>query len=322
MQRILQPGEIEALDHTSFPRVLLPQASILFAERAARLRQLANGNPIADYLLFVAQIMDAQHKAATSSAVAAPDAEIIARAQQHSMPLLPAVDHIDPAWQAVLDTMLDSLQSGDQALPEPLQPLIQELRAMGSTERDDIAKKLLQKEVAARHVGMAPFIMAALQVVFTKRAADIALRDVPMTDPASICPICASEPVASVIRIGGKMAGHRYLHCGTCACEWQMVRVKCSHCESTKGIHYQGVDGAGEAVLAETCDECGSYRKIVNQEKDPMVDPLADDLASLMLDLLMSETPFQRASANPLLFVAVAEERQDEADTGLIDPAA
>ena len=307
MQRILQPGEIEALDHTSFPRVLLPQASILFAERAARLRQLANGNPIADYLLFVAQIMDAQHKAATSSAVAAPDAEIIARAQQHSMPLLPAVDHIDPAWQAVLDTMLDSLQSGDQALPEPLQPLIQELRAMGSTERDDIAKKLLQKEVAARHVGMAPFIMAALQVVFTKRAADIALRDVPMTDPASICPICASEPVASVIRIGGKMAGHRYLHCGTCACEWQMVRVKCSHCESTKGIHYQGVDGAGEAVLAETCDECGSYRKIVNQEKDPMVDPLADDLASLMLDLLMSETPFQRASANPLLFVAVAE---------------
>jgi hypothetical protein len=89
-----------------------------------------------------------------------------------------------------------------------------------------------------------------------------------------------------------------------------MVRVKCTHCESTKGIHYQGIDGAGEEVLAETCDECGSYRKIVNQEKNPMVEPLADDLASLMLDLLMSETQFQRASANPLLFVAVAEEQQ------------
>ena len=46
MQRILQPGEIEALDHTSFPRVLLPVPASLFAERAARLRQLANGNPI------------------------------------------------------------------------------------------------------------------------------------------------------------------------------------------------------------------------------------------------------------------------------------
>ena len=322
MQRILQPGEIEALDHTSFPRVLLPQAGSLFAERAARLRQLANGNPIADYLQFVAQIMDAQHKAAALVDIAPADAEIIARSQQHSMPLLPAVDHIDPAWQSVLNNMLDSLEGGADALPAPLQPLLKELRALPAETRNDIAKKLLQKEVAARHIGMAPFIMAALQVVFTKRAASIALHDVPMTDPASICPICACEPVASVIRIGGKMAGHRYLHCGTCACEWQMVRVKCSHCESTKGIHYQGVEGSGETVLAETCDECGCYRKIVNQEKDPMADPLADDLASLMLDLLMSETSFQRASANPLLYVAVTQAQdEDPAQDALIDPA-
>lgn len=321
MQRILQPGEIEALDHTSFPRILLPQVSSLFAERAARLRQLANGNPIADYLLFVAQIMDAQHKAAATIEISAPDAELMARAQEHSMPLLPAMDTIDPAWQAVLDNMLDTLQ-GSEGLPAPLQPLLKELRALTPETRADIAKKLLQKEVAARHVGMAPFIMAALQVTFAKRSASLSARDVPYTDPASICPVCASEPVASVIRIGGKVAGHRYAHCGTCACEWHMVRVKCTHCESTKGIHYQGIDGSGEEVLAETCDECGSYRKIVNQEKNPMVEPLVDDLASLMLDLLMSETQFQRASANPLLFVAVAEEQQGEADHELVDPAA
>ncbi|GAO70003.1 formate dehydrogenase accessory protein FdhE [Comamonas sp. E6] len=321
MQRILQPGEIEALDHTSFPRILLPQVSSLFAERAARLRQLANGNPIADYLLFVAQIMDAQHKAAATIEISAPDAELMARAQEHSMPLLPAVDTIDPAWQAVLDNMLDTLQ-GSEGLPAPLQPLLKELRALTPETRADIAKKLLQKEVAARHVGMAPFIMAALQVTFAKRSASLSARDVPYTDPASICPVCASEPVASAIRIGGKVAGHRYAHCGTCACEWHMVRVKCTHCESTKGIHYQGIDGSGEEVLAETCDECGSYRKIVNQEKNPMVEPLVDDLASLMLDLLMSETQFQRASANPLLFVAVAEEQQGEADHELVDPAA
>lgn len=321
MQRILQPGEIEALDHTSFPRILLPQVSSLFAERAARLRQLANGNPIADYLLFVAQIMDAQHKAAATIEISAPDAELMARAQEHSMPLLPAVDTIDPAWQAVLDNMLDTLQ-GSEGLPAPLQPLLKELRALAPEARADIAKKLLQKEVAARHVGMAPFIMAALQVTFAKRSASLRARDVPYTDPASICPICASEPVASVIRIGGKVAGHRYAHCGTCACEWHMVRVKCTHCESTKGIHYQGLEGAGEEVLAETCDECGSYRKIVNQEKNPMVEPLVDDLASLMLDLLMSETQFQRASANPLLFVAVAEEQSGETGNELVDPAA
>ena len=320
MQRILQPGDIESLDHTSFPRVLLPQLPGLFVERAARLRQLAEGNPIADYLRFVAQIVDAQGKAAGQLTLAEPDAALIARAQEHSMPLLPAADHIDAAWHGVLDRMLDSL-SGADGLPAPLQPLLQELRALDTAGRDEIAQRLLQKEVAARHVGMAPFVMAALQVVFATRASGLSARDVPYTDPASICPVCASEPVASVLRIGGKAAGHRYLHCGTCCTEWHMVRVKCSHCESTKGVEYQGIDGAGDTVLAETCEECGSYRKVVNQEKDPMAEPLADDLASLMLDLLMGEeTRFQRASANPLLYVAFAEE-QDEAGDALIDPA-
>ena len=320
--RILQPGEIEALDKTSFPRVLLPQVSTLFAERAARLRQLADGNHIADYLQFAAKIVDAQHAAAGSVELQPMDRSNIERSQQFSMPLLPAADHIDPAWQQVLNAMLDTL-SGSEGLPEPLQPLLQSLRDLSQDERDTIAKRLLQKEVAARHIGMAPFIMAALQVTYAKRAAALDVEDVPYTDPATICPVCASEPVSSVLRIGGKANGHRYLHCGTCCTEWQLVRVKCSHCESTKGIHYQSVEGSKEVVTAETCDECGTYRKVVNQEKDPMAEPLADDLATLTLDLLMSEnTQFKRASANPLLFVAVAEEQTDAQSAELVDPAA
>jgi hypothetical protein len=45
---------------------------------------------------------------------------------------------------------------------------------------------------------------------FRQALVKLSPRDVPYTDPASICPVCASEPVASVIRIGGKVAGHRY----------------------------------------------------------------------------------------------------------------
>ena len=101
MQRILQPGDIEALDHTRFPRVLPPAASSLFAERAARLRQLADGNPIADYLLFVAKIVDAQHQAVAHVPVPTLADDIKARAQQHGMPLMPALDHLDPAWHDV-----------------------------------------------------------------------------------------------------------------------------------------------------------------------------------------------------------------------------
>lgn len=307
MQRILQAGEIESLDRTHFQRIVLPAPATLFAERAARVRQLADGNPIADYLHFIARIIDAQHTAAAALPVTPLDSGVLAQAQEHSMPLLPALQHIDPAWQGVLDTMLDTL-GADGGLPEALQPLIAALRAMPASERDAVARKLLQKEGSARDIGISPFVMAALQVTFAQRASQLSERDVPYTDPATICPVCASEPVASVLRIGGQMAGHRYLHCGTCCTEWQMVRVKCSHCESTKGVRYQGIEGGNNAVMAETCDECGTYRKIVNQEKDPLVEPLADDLASLMLDLLMGETPYQRASPNPLLYVAVAEE--------------
>ena len=321
-QRILQPGEIEALDKTSFPRILLPQVASLFADRAARLRQLSDGNPIADYLQFAAKIVDAQHVAAAQVTLQPLDTSSMERAQQHSMPLLPAADHIDPAWHAVLDAMLDTL-AGNEGLPEPLQPLITSLRALSLQERDEIAQRLLQKEVAARHIGMAPFIMAALQVTYAQRAAALSVRDVPYTEPATICPVCASEPVASVLRIGGQSSGHRYLHCGTCCTEWHMVRVKCSHCESTEGIHYQTIEGSKDVITAETCDQCGTYRKVINQEKDPLAEPLADDLASLTMDLLMSEsTRFQRSSANPLLYVAVAEEQAAAAEAGLVDPAA
>ena len=70
MQRILQPGEIETIDRTHFARILLPNPASIFAERAARVRQLAEGNPIADYLHFMAKIIDAQHAAAATLSTA------------------------------------------------------------------------------------------------------------------------------------------------------------------------------------------------------------------------------------------------------------
>jgi len=318
VQRILQPGEIESLDHTAFPRVLLPDTRSLFLDRANRLRQLAqNDNPIADYLNFVAVLVQAQHQAVQDLVVSVPDAAAIEQAQRYALPLLPAADHLDPIWHQVLDAMLATL-AGNDGLPAALQPLVAELKAASSDERNAIALRLLTREAAARDVGLAPLVMAALQVVFTRRASLINDADVPYTDPATVCPVCGSEPVASVIRIGGKAAEHRYLHCACCATEWHMVRVKCSHCESTQGIHYQGLTrtddqentAKDQVVLAETCEQCGTYRKIVNQEKDPYAEPLADDLASLTLDLLMSDTAFQRASSNPLLYVAVAQPQE------------
>ena len=310
MQRILQPGEIEALDRTSLLRVRLPQPASLFADRAARLAQKAEGNPIGDYLRFLARLVRAQQQAAATVHTAAPDPALVTQAQEHSMPLLPAASHIDPAWHGVLDQLLAALDNAPE-VPEALRPTLQALRAMPVEERDTLARRVLVGLLSEpQDLAAAPLVMAALQVTFADRASRLQESDVPYTDPATICPVCGGAPVASVLRIGGREAGLRYLHCGTCCTEWHMVRVKCSHCESTRGVHYQGMQSEAsdpkdgpqdEVVLAETCDACHTYRKITSQEKDPLAEPLADDLATLLLDLLMGETDFARASLNPLL---------------------
>jgi len=54
-------------------------------------------------------------------------------------------------------------------------------------------------------------------------------------------------------------------------------------------------------VKAETCKSCHGYLKILQQHKDPAVDIIADDVATLGLDLLVRETGFKRGGANPFL---------------------
>ena len=51
---------------------------------------------------------------------------------------------------------------------------------------------------------------------------------------------------------------------------------------------------APSTVKAETCDACHGYVKILQQAQDPTLDPLADDVASLGLDLLVRELGYRR----------------------------
>jgi len=314
VQRILQPGEIESLDRIEFPRVRLPQPATLFTERAARLRQKAEGHPIADYLRFLAALVDLQAQAATTVATQPVAEAVIAQALDHGMPVLPAPLRPDPAWLGVLRQLLAGVLAL-QDLPQALRQNAQALAARGDAELEALAQAFLTDQATPAELAAQPLVMAALQVVYADIASHLDTQRIAYVDPASICPVCGSAPVVSVLRIGGEAGGHRYLHCGLCATEWHMVRVKCSHCESTKGVRYQGIEGGDPAVLAETCDTCHTYRKQVNQEKDPLVEPLADDLASLTLDLLMADTAYGRASGNPLLALASDEPSGEDLET-------
>src|SRR5262249_38339149 len=118
-------------------------------------------------------------------------------------------------------------------------------------------------------------------------------------------PCCGSRPTSSIARIGGKEAGYRFLHCALCNAEWHMVRIKCSYCESTKGISYEAIDDGTPAqakpVKAEVCEECGTYLKVCSMERDPHVEPVADDLATLSLDLLVTENGKTPSGVNFML---------------------
>jgi FdhE protein len=307
-QRILEPNDIAALDHSAIPRFRLPERATVFSARAARLRKLADLNPIGGYLRLMAVVADAQQAVLDALFAQAPPADAIAHAQQHSMPLVPALSgERDPQWRDVLQHLLDRIERAGLVNP-PLAKLIDRLRLMTPAELDAQADAILALRHAEVELASAPFVAAALQVVWTDLASRVMPADVPFLDQPGLCPVCGSHPVASIVRVGGQYQGYRFLQCGLCATEWHMVRTKCSHCDSTKGIAYHGIEGGSEAVKAESCDECKTYRKIGYQDKDFEFEPLADDLASLTLDLLMNEAGYRRSSPNPLLWPASPDE--------------
>ncbi len=335
VQRLLEPGEIESLDHNAIPRLLLPQARGLFTARAARLRQLANneitGIPVGEsmqgYLRLMAALVDAQAAVAASlpaETFALPDAAEITLSLDHNMPPLPVSGARPASWRTVFAAILDQLEPLAKEQPQ-MAGVLAQLRELDAAQLEGGADAVLAELTEGVDPLHAPFIAAALQVVWAMRASQL---DSPAVQPLvtnTLCPVCGSHPVASVIRIGGQSQGYRYLHCSACASEWHMVRVKCSCCEHTSRIAYQSLEAAGDQPVAaadpalinkandpskvaraETCEDCKTYRKIFNQEHDFNVEPLADDLASLTLDLLVGEAGYARASGNPLLWFNAA----------------
>jgi FdhE protein len=297
--RILQPGEIEA-GAGDFPFLRMPARGDLFRSRADRFRQLALDHTIGDFLGFMAQVAAAQQEAlARLPPVPLPDAEQIALCRAHGMPPLPASHWArDPAWQRALAQIMQAVYEG---APQPAQRTITRVQAMRADELERMADALLDGRFHSMDAGATPFLAAALQSYWVHMVASLGSEAFGPTDMTNLCPVCGSPPVASIVRIGGKEQGLRFLHCSLCGSEWHMVRAKCSNCESNKGIGYYGIEGDKGAIKAEACDECGSYLKLLNLEKDHQLDPVADDLASLALDIKMDEAGIHRSGPNLFL---------------------
>jgi len=134
MQRILQPGGIKRQSPGSTRRIRLPGPATLFAIRAGRLSQLANGRVMADYLRLAARLARAQH--AISAGLPAPrmaPAHATDPAPQAPRPrLFPAAEHTPAEWHEVLAQLLDALEQGEGReqghMPDATKSVIERLR--------------------------------------------------------------------------------------------------------------------------------------------------------------------------------------------------
>jgi len=306
MPRILEPGQIEASAGRAIPRIRFPERTCVFSARAQRLRQLAEagapGHAIGDYLRLMAVMADAQQLVLGSFEAAAPTAHQLARAATHRMPVIHASSWPRaPYWREVVTQLCGAVAAALDA-PAGVRATCEQLRSAPAQALETQADALLGGRTEAVDVGGAPFLMAALQVYWVTLASRLLPDQVPGLEVPGLCPACGTLPVASIVRAEARSEGYRFLHCALCATEWHLVRITCSQCQSTANIAYHSIEGDSGAVRAESCDQCHTYRKILYQEKDTNVDPVADDLGSLALDLLMSEAGYHRGSGNPLLW--------------------
>lgn len=335
--RVMSPEEIAARAGGETPYFVWPARATVFAERAMRLKQLSRGHAMEGYLALMAEVAQAQQaelKALEQApGLPLPDSAALDEAAKRGLPPLAAADWPrDAAWHGVLQRLLDRVLP---AAPASARPLLQQWRDADAEALERQADALLHGVAAGLDLGAAPFVGAALQVMWTHLLLEVqrthAATGQPFgrLDDPGLCPCCGSRPTASLTRSSGESLGQRYLHCSLCNLQWHLNRGKCSHCGDTKAVTYQSLDTADAAgeppppdaeaedaaasraakavVQAETCGACSSYLKIVHSDRDPFVDPVADDLASLTLDLLVSESGKSRSGVNFMLLFGPQE---------------
>lgn len=284
------------------PFTLLPDPAHVFQRRAERFDVLAGVSRLSPYLRFLAGISRIQADLATAQPSPSPISdEQIERARTNAMPPIDRLAMVSSA--DCLHLVRNFLERAEQ-LEKP--PAAAEVLSQVRTADDETLVWMLGNAVSdnlpvealAHHL----YVAAALQIHAARLAAGLdGGRLVPVG--FGVCPACGGRPVASMV-IGFQGAeGARYASCSCCMTQWNEVRVKCLACGSTKGVGYRAVESDSEEVTikAEVCDNCHSWVKILYQNKNPSLDAVADDVASLGLDALMKDTEYRRAGFNPFL---------------------
>jgi FdhE protein len=280
---------------------VLPDPASLFLGRSKRLEALAPKHELEPYLRFLAALTRAQHEAQPELERATlPSFERIGQALEYGMP--PVSRTLFEADETALTTIERvCVRLADAKVPPQTAAALAAVRGATTEERRVmIAAALADTAPAEQDLARRVLVLAGLQVHFARMASMLEAGDLKPV-AASACPVCGSAPMTSSV-VGWPGAHNtRYCTCSLCGTMWNVVRVTCLLCSSTDGISYRAIEGRPDTVKAETCDKCRGYVKILYQVKDPALEALADDVATLGLDIMLAEEGWRRGGQNPFL---------------------
>ena len=281
--------------------ILLPTPENLFSRRAARLDARAHRHPMQAWLCFMAQLARAQSGSLPAFAGLRPsEPQAVATAVGAGLPPLAAAGHRrDAVWRDGLAMLLARFDHKDS--PPEAEAVASALTRRPALEIEAMADEALNGRSSDAGAGL--YIVAALQSYFAVMAAALPLETLRLLEERGLCPSCGATPVAGVVGDVGEARSVRYLHCSLCATAWNHVRAVCITCGGSRSLTLKSVEGDAGVAKAETCGECRTYAKMFYAAKDPQVEPFADDLATLGLDLLVAEAGWSRHAQNPLLRV-------------------
>ncbi|VTM25466.1 formate dehydrogenase accessory protein FdhE [Stutzerimonas stutzeri] len=297
--KILSEAEIKEQKKNSYetPAVLFANPKNLYQRRTKRLRELAKDHPLADYLLFVADVVESQLTTLEKNPLPKQDLAHLSGTE----PLNAKNFKRDTIWREYLTEILSEVKTKAN---EQVAATIDSLEKASSGELEEMANHLLAQELNLVGSDKAVFIWAALSLYWLQLAQQIPHHSrLENTENLHYCPVCGCAPVASMIHIGSSQ-GLRYLHCSLCESEWNLVRAQCTNCNGHDKLELWSLNEELALIRAETCGSCESYLKMLFQEKDPNVEAIADDLASIFLDVEMEEKGFARSGLNPFIFPA------------------
>lgn len=287
------PASRRGADGEIIPVCLAPVPARVFERRAARFRVLAPDHAAGDFLAALARLAEAQ-------CLACQEVPIAVMGPRDTWPEVP-LDTEEwcrgEAWRKALGVILVEMKKAP--LPAPAQAVLVRLGEAAPAEIEAFADALLTGALDRIDPAVAPFVGAALQVYWTVLTSGVPAQGLVASERG--CPYCGSAPVAGLV-LGD---GLRYLACSLCAAEWHLTRVVCANCRSTEGISYFAIEGDAGAAKAEACEQCRTYLKLFYLEKAPQTEPFADDVATLSLDLLMSEKGYFRSGVNLFLLPGV-----------------